>query len=148
MLRRSSCALLLLASCAGGLEDPDSFEPPRCVVRNLKVQQDILQKRCGTGGCHAAGDNPAAGLDLVSADLVSRLSKQETTCGMVPLIDTSSPADSFLLKKLREAPPCGERMPPIGASLTPAEIGCVLGWIENETQKLQNSQGLMSQEGN
>ncbi len=61
---------ILCTACPGTLEDPARFlgadDPAACDVPRL------FQQSCAGGICHSPGD-PAAGLDLVSADVACRI---------------------------------------------------------------------------
>jgi hypothetical protein len=107
-------AALLLASGCGGPKDPGPC--------------GIFAARCTGLGCHGE-DNPAAGLDLESGDLESRLvGRPAGTCAGT-LVDPATPEASILYRKLTPMPPCGARMPLDRTPLNDAEMQCVLEWI-------------------
>lgn len=130
--RRGALGLGLVLSttaCAGGIDDPDRFPPPVCPVRGFDAPRDLFVARCADAGCHGA-TTPAAGLDLVSPGVTSRLLDTPSTCGGAPLVDTSSPAASVLLDRVRAVPRCGgETMPLMGRPLDSIERGCLEAWV-------------------
>lgn len=125
-----SAVFALLASCAGGIDDPDRFPPPSCPIRDFDARADLLVARCGGAGCHA-GDTPASGLDLVSPGVATRLLGTPSTCQGLPLVDTSSPSVSILLDKVGPVPRCGSSMPLGQAPLDATERGCLEAWVRD-----------------
>jgi hypothetical protein len=120
---------VLLAGCAGELENPERFAncPPGFV-------EQLFQTRCA-GMCHDA-DTPEAGLDLVSADVQARLIDVPSGtpfCEGRVMIDSTVPADPnvhLIIDKLQETPSCGSRMPFGAEALTTSEIECVRRWVD------------------
>jgi polyvinyl alcohol dehydrogenase (cytochrome) len=103
----------------GGPDDPC---PQAC---------ELLERRCGGGGCHAAA-GPVAMLDVESPGLAARLTNASavtSACQGSILLDPASPEQSLLYGKLIDPPRCGVAMPP-GSPLAQDEIGCVLRWIK------------------
>jgi hypothetical protein len=145
--------VLLQASCAGELADPERFEPGGggsvdaapgggadgnptggdgdaapgggCAVDPLN---DIILPRCAGGACHDA-DGPAANLDLASADHAARLIDVASSCNDLPLVNGADRPVSYLLEKLESTPTCGNSMPP-GSPLSADQIACVREWVE------------------
>ena len=120
----------LLAGCPGSLDDPDRFRDGGATVDAACFDPpvDLFPQRCGTSGCHNAS-MPAQGLDLVSADVASRLvGVMSTECAGV-LADPNDARASMLVRKLGGDPPCGARMPLVGDKLGDEEIDCVVAWI-------------------
>lgn len=118
-------AAAVVAACAGELEHPERFAdcPPGFV-------EQLFQEKCA-GECHA-GAEPEASLDLVSPGAAQRLvgaaSVQETCAGLM-IVDPGGEG-SLLVDKLRDAPPCGARMPFGQTALDDAEIECVRRWVD------------------
>lgn len=122
--------LLALAACPGAIDDPERFtRGPECP----DVEAELFALRCSSRLCHGAGAESQAGLDLRSPGPESRLVDVASTskdCDGRLLIDPDEPEASLLLLKLGEDPPCGERMPLVGARLNAFERQCLLDWIE------------------
>ncbi len=122
---------VLLAGCPGVLEDPDRFLTTieGCAVDPV---EDILGSgSCAGNSCHNASDQ-AAGLDLASEDIESRLvDVVSLSCNDRPFIDSSDINNSALLLKIEGATPadCGSPMPLVG-SLSSSEQQCLRAWIE------------------
>lgn len=128
--RRAFLLLSILAGCAGGIDDPDQFPPPTCTIRGYDVPADLFATRCANSGCHAA-ESPAAGLDLASPNVATRMIDTASAgCGPRLLIDTSSPTVSYLLDKVSAVPRCGQTMPIGGPPLSPAERACLGAWVD------------------
>jgi hypothetical protein len=122
--------LLLLAGCAGEIEDPSIFDAEVC---DMDVQEDILVPRCARAGCHVP-TQPMGGIEYATAGLEQRLVGVESqTCGGSYRIDPQDPEASHLLVRLSPEPRCGEeeldRMPMIGEPLTEHELECVRQWV-------------------
>jgi len=136
-------AVVVLTGCPGELTNADEFPDtplPPC-PSNIDVERDIFAQRCGSSACHE-GDDPQAGLDLISPGVFERLleapveHEQCADMGMV-LVGTDPDTildDSFLMAKLlNRQGACGDPMPQVGL-LTSAQLGCVQRWIgENLT---------------
>lgn len=120
--------LLGTTGCPGSLENPDRFAGASCSL-SIDVEQDIFVDKCGGSQCHE-GAMPAANLDLVSADVLSRLRDVPGAgCNGRALIQTEAPDGSAILDRLAEMPECGLRMP-LGADPLPqAEIDCVRAYV-------------------
>lgn len=132
-MRAATVALaVLLAGCAGTLEDPERFasvedagSSPAASCPDVPTQ--IFATTCATAGCHAANE-PSAGLDLQSPGVYARLAgKRDANGGL--LVDSVHPAQSTLYEKLKAPPPYGARMPDGKPPLDDATIACVLDWI-------------------
>lgn len=97
----------------------------------LDVQQDILQPRCGVGGCHDDSGQPAAQLDLTVEDPADALSgTMASMCSGRTLIVPGDPDGSFLFEKVNaEDPECGRPMPLTGEALDEDEVACLRAWI-------------------
>lgn len=134
-MRRASRHVLLIAfatlvaACPGSLENPDRFAGVGCEL-NIDVPRDVLQARCDGQDCHNSGANPAAGLDLVSPDVLQRLiDVPGRACDGRALIQADAPDGSQLLDRLEEMPQCGLRMPLGGDVLPVEERNCVRAWV-------------------
>ncbi len=128
-----------LAGCPGSLEDPARFDSEFGIGDagtggSSPACPDIptfLATTCGTAGCHSAA-SPQQNLDLVSPDVLTRLSGQSAMEGPGLLIDTSDPASSVLYLKMVSPPPFGSLMPLGGTPVSAANLACVLGWISGK----------------
>lgn len=89
----------------------------------------LLATNCGTSGCHGEGSNLE---DFAASEAAARnfIDVPGTlACGGQGLvIDTDDPAESLMVRKLSDDPPCGQQMPP-GGGLSPAEVDCIEDWI-------------------
>jgi hypothetical protein len=129
MLLGAAVALLVpLAGCPGDLENPERFmmaTPPDC-----DAPTEVFAMRCAIAGCHGTGapiyqidapDFPASYIDVPT-----------TGCSEYKYIDSASPEDSFIFRKVSmDDPGCAtSRMPADGtAPLSDEEIECVRGWL-------------------
>lgn len=137
-----------LAGCPGTLDNPSQFSEgvdgsadsggsggsggsaPQCDIPVASVPEQLFAPTCGTSSCHDASV-PAGELDLVSPGVEGRLlDKPSSQCTTETLVDTTTPANSFLLEKVSQVPDdCGDRMP-LGGVLPPEKIACVRDWID------------------
>lgn len=103
-----------------------------CPSDTLGVQSAILTPACGSAGCHGAS-GPALGLDLSSAELLSRVAGVAAAgCGERTLVVPGNPAQSYLLEKMvTAAPACGERMPLGAHPLETEAVDCLTRWVSN-----------------
>jgi hypothetical protein len=143
-------ALFVLAGCPANLENPQRFEQndaststdpnvlPSCVTGLFNSTNGV----CSGSVCHTGGPNAGGGLDLTSPGVVQRLLNQPAThegvdldagtvmCPTVKLIDSSSPANSWLLTKVQSyTGNCGDSMPLAGAVLSSADQKCLADWV-------------------
>jgi hypothetical protein len=121
-------ALLALPACPGTIDDPRLFGagPVDCVA----FVDDYVTRTCGAS-CHSANRHEAD-LDLETRPIADRLigvPGAQAGCDVHPLADAGTPEASLIYLKLGEQPPCGERMPLLGKTLSGAELDCVLEWI-------------------
>ena len=123
-------------ACAAPLDDPGRFldggatSSTSCEVN---VESDILAVRCAGSVCHSAGEQKAAGLDLVSpgvADRVKNVASASAECGGTMLVVPGDPGTSLLYQKVGDDPPCGSRMPLAQDALSEEELECVRSWIQ------------------
>ncbi len=124
-------------SCAASLEDPGRFLDGGTVSEascEVDPEGDILAVRCAGSVCHSAGEQKAAGLDLVSpgvSDRVRNIASASAECGGSMLVVPGDPTGSLLYEKVSmDQPPCGSRMPLAQDPLSEEEIGCVASWIQ------------------
>ncbi len=102
----------------------------------------LFERSCTQVGCHAA-PVPQLGLDLTEAQFYAGLVNEPSRGkpGEIRVVP-GSPADSYLMKKLRGAPEIdGVQMPLAGSKLTASELGLVEQWIsslEEEDQDRKN----------
>jgi hypothetical protein len=143
-------ALFVLAGCPANLENPQRFEQndaststdpnvlPSCVSGLFSAPNGI----CSGSVCHTGGPNAGGGLDLTSPGVVQRLLNQPAThegvdldagtvmCPTVKLIDSSSPANSWLLTKVQSyTGNCGDSMPLASPVLSSADQKCLADWV-------------------
>jgi hypothetical protein len=119
-----SAASALLAGCPGGLEDAERF----LATGPCDDPTPIFQRTCSQSDCHDS-NAPAGGLDLQSADVVSRLVGAPAVGGGI-LLQPGDPEGSVLYTKLTPLPPYGLRMPSGQTPLSEAEIECIRTWVE------------------
>lgn len=132
------CLLVALAApgCAAPLDDPARFLDGGLaseVSCDMDVESEILATRCAGSVCHSAGEQRAAGLDLVSDGVAGRIANVASTssgCGGNLLAVPGDPGASLMVQKIGESPPCGSRMPLAQEPLSDEEIDCVSGWIQ------------------
>jgi hypothetical protein len=123
-------------ACAAPLDDPARFLDGGVASEascEQDVEADILAVRCAGSVCHSAGEQKAAGLDLVSPDVAARVrnvASASAECGGSMLVVPGDPGGSLLYQKLGEAPPCGSRMPLAQEALSADESDCVRSWIQ------------------
>ncbi|MEM1415219.1 MAG: hypothetical protein AAGH15_09975 [Myxococcota bacterium] len=132
----ATLVLALAAGCPGELEDVSRFSTvvsDFCLDPNFDVVAEFRASCGGPNLCHE-GDDPAAGLDLVSEGIFERMaSRSSDSCDGRLVVDPANVDESFLLDKLLGPPPgCGDRMPLVGF-LNDSEVGCVARWLEEET---------------
>jgi hypothetical protein len=126
-------ASLLAIACAAPLEDPDRFTGAGECPEDTDVETDVFAIRCAGSICHSPGDEPAGGLDLVSAGVAERITGVESpNCAGEVLAVPGDPDASLIIRKLSASPPCGDRMPLVG-DLSPAEAACISDFIEDLT---------------
>lgn len=126
--------MTLTTGCPGSIDDPLRFRSgvgSKC-PDDYDVEQDLLRGTCGTLGCHTGGPSlAAAGLDLSAPGVGGRmLAHTSEACGGVPLIDPHDLDGSYLLAKLGDQPPCGDRMPAGQAELNAVERACLDEYLE------------------
>lgn len=101
-----------------------------CPADEAALQAEIFAPNCASSGCHGA-QAPAAGLDLVSPGLASRVAHLDALgCAGHPLVVPGDPASSFLVDKIaNDMPACGVRMPVGRPALSAEDTECVRRWI-------------------
>lgn len=110
---------------------PAAGAPAPAAGAGCAMACNIIMTRCGT--CHTGGAGAQGMLDLVAPGLGTRIvnaKSASTMCSGMTLVDPQAPANSLLIKKLSDPPPCGLRMP-IGQPLMPEEISCIQQWMVN-----------------
>lgn len=124
-------------ACAAPLDDPARFLDGGATTQascEVDPETDILAVRCAGSVCHSAGDQKAAGLDLVSpgvADRVANIASASAECGGSMIVVPGDPGGSLLYEKVSmDQPPCGSRMPLAQDPLSEEEIGCLASWIQ------------------
>ncbi len=124
---------LVATSCLspGSLDDESAFRVSKASLEagtpGCGEACAIIQAKCTE--CHNVED-PAAGLDLESGDLVARLSAGAAVmpaCADQRFLVPGDPGQSIIYTKLLPKPGCGLRMPQRG-SLTTDEIDCIRRW--------------------
>lgn len=137
--RAAFACSLVLAGCAGSLDDPSRFayvgQPYDAGVIE-QVDSDagcdpvhqIFPISCSTSACHSA-QTQQGNLDLESPGLPQRLVGKQAHGGPGLLIDSQNPAQSVLYLKTTDNPPFQFQMP-IGADpLSSDEQACLLSWM-------------------
>jgi len=142
---------LAAAGCPGSIDNLDDFLDGSVVMDSGLVQDagvmdtgqpdpcdavvaNVLSNpaSCALSSCHD-NDAPSAGLDLISDNLLGRLTgtaSPRAECNGALYIDADTPEDSLLYTILLPDPPCSQMMPLIG-TVEQADIQCVLTWIQN-----------------
>lgn len=125
-----------------------NYMPPNCDY------QTPLATACARAGCHRPNATiaPAADLDLTAAGVEARLIDVNAphtdifcpnpdggvlkveclpaTCPPAKLVDRTTPANSWFLKKLEGTQgECGDTMPIAPGMLMPAEKDCLIQWV-------------------
>jgi hypothetical protein len=148
--------VLLAVGCAGELRDPGRFaflldedggpvsppadsgtsKPDAAVAKPIPplpaCATMLFKQRCASAACHGAG---ATQIDLLSSGVEMRLvdkpssSAATAQCKGRTLVSSDGSAESLLIEKLSETPPCGSPMP-LGSTLTDTELTCISDWID------------------
>ncbi len=93
---------------------------------------------CMFGGCHGAPPDPVANgnlrihyMDPMGAYMsLVNVTSTGTKCGMgKKLVIPGDSANSLLIQKFSDTPPCGDKMP-IGKPLTAAQVKQIADWID------------------
>jgi hypothetical protein len=125
-------SVLVLASCAGEIDNPDDFSAPIRAGSLMRlcgdVELDLLRPNCG--GCHVAGATGPGELDLVSPGVRSRLIGVISSCANKPYVDEVDRGAGFLFEKLRAAPACGSQMLGVNGPLSESQISCLQLWLK------------------
>jgi OmcA/MtrC family decaheme c-type cytochrome len=91
------------------------------------IVEAVLVPRCATSACHAAGATPP---DLEASAAYGAMVGVTSGAG-TPIVDPGTPANSYLLVKLRgDSGMVGQPMPP-GELLDAADIAAIEAWIAN-----------------
>ncbi|MCA9669578.1 MAG: hypothetical protein KC503_28480 [Myxococcales bacterium] len=135
ILSSAVAAVLLLAACAGSIEDPLRFtngqgplvdggggggncDPPKLVAT-----------RCAKSGCHDSATK-FLGIDLQTPGEAEKLIGKPSSCEDRPLFDATNVEGSYMVEKLGAAP-CGARMPSNDTAFNAGERACFIKWVEN-----------------
>jgi hypothetical protein len=118
----------LFLGCPGELENPERFIDENLPQACPDIVQQLFVMRCAGSICHE-GAEPAAGLDLISPNVESRLVNVEGRDCPGLLVDPVLPETSLLYQKLLPLPDCGSPMPIGKPALTGFELECVREWI-------------------
>ena len=134
----SALAAVLLASCAGSLDDPGRFgyldggDDGGGVVPTGDAGCDpvptVFVPSCATSACHSA-QTQQANLDLQSPGLPQRLVEKRASGGPGYLIDSQDPGKSVLYLKVTSSPPFNFQMPLGAPPLSSDEVACILTWV-------------------
>jgi hypothetical protein len=123
---------LVLAGCAGELNDPQAFTLGTGGSTGITVEA-VFETNCGNSICHDP-DQPAAGLDLVSPDVESRtvdIASSDANCGSEILVIPGDPDGSYMLQKIRGRPGiCGGQMP-VTTLLDAEDTAVIEQWISD-----------------
>jgi hypothetical protein len=133
----SALAAVLLASCAGSLDDLGRFA--RLDGGNdggvgptgdggCDPVPTVFVPSCATSACHSA-QTQQANLDLQSPGLPQRFVEKRATGGPGYLIDSQDPGKSVLYLKVTSSPPFNFQMPPGAPPLSSDEVACILTWV-------------------
>lgn len=140
LLRASAlaAAMLVFASgCPGQIDNPGKFRDALSAASfecSLGIDVPmLLAERCSGDVCHSA-ETPAAGLDLTSPNLASRVvGVAASGCEGQVLVSPEGATRSLLFGKLGPNPACGSPMPLGGDPLSADEVECVGAWIADVT---------------
>ena len=121
-------AAILFLGCPGELENPERFLDGGIPQSCPDIPNELFVKRCAGSICHE-GANPAAGLDLISPNVESRLVDVQARDCKGLLVDPVLPEASLMYEKLLPLPACGSPMPIGKAALSSFELECVREWI-------------------
>jgi hypothetical protein len=116
---------------AGAGGSAGAAAPPTYAPRFSAIYSEILQgAHCTIPTCHGT----ALALDSMASAYTSLVGATSTgpICGGSGkvLVMAGAPDQSLLVQKLREAPPCGDRMPP-GNPLNDQQLNQVVTWVQN-----------------
>lgn len=125
---------LVASSCAGEIDNPEEVlaaleaAGPCEALGITDPYVELVQPTCAKAGCHGEGSE-LGGLSL-EGELTDLVGREPSTAGCEPfvLVDSSSIADSLILRILDDDPPCSQRMPFLEPPLSPNERGCVEVW--------------------
>jgi len=126
------CPALLLVGCAASLSNPEDFMDGGTAPRSAEM---ILAESCGgIAGCHDSTPQAAAGLDLVSPDVESRVVGVNAIgmgCESDILVVAGNPDGSYLLDKvIPSLGICGLAMPTGSVPpLSADEVETLRQWI-------------------
>jgi|GEM_PF-1790528 len=96
------------------------------------IQADYFEKSCNFGSCHAAGANPAGGLDLQTDPIAAMVGVAAVAAPAKQLIVAGDADASFLVQKLDGTQGSTEgSLMPLGAlePVEPCRIDAVRAWI-------------------
>jgi len=142
---RTLIALALVGSalgCAADLErPPEDYEAAESSPQTLCNIDQVLTKNCGGIGCHGSIAPQAAGLDLQSPGVASRLldapashsdlSSDAEALKCAPgelLVDRTNPDNSLILRKVLGTQSCGMKMP-LTFGLPSSDLDCLREWV-------------------
>jgi len=125
-------ASIIFLGCPGELEHPERFLDGGNTQSCPDIPHELFVKRCAGSICHE-GATPAAGLDLISANVESRLVDIPGRDCPGLLVDPVLPEASLLYQKLLPLPSCGSPMPVGKPALDGFELECVREWIATRT---------------
>jgi hypothetical protein len=128
-----SAALIGLAGCPGSLEDPERFRGGGGGACSVDTETEILSATCSASICHDS-DMPTAGLDLSGTAVASRLLDRPALTGgdcegAGLIIDSASPENSLLLRKVEGTAGCGAIMPPPLGLQDDDLVACVRDYV-------------------
>ena len=133
---------LILAGCAGGLDDPQRFAyldgggadgGTLALDGGCDPVPAIFIPSCTTSACHSA-QAQQGNLDLQSPGMPRRLVAKRASGGPGLLIDPQHPQLSVLLTKLSDTPPFNFQMPLGAPPLDPDQVACIQLWVAGAAQ--------------
>src|SRR5436190_9976369 len=113
-------AIALLPACWGGAADTAGGGDDSRAVCDVPT---LFATTCAYSTCHNA-DDQAAGLDLVSTGVESRVSLQPASTCYGSLADPTDPTASVIYTKVSPDNDCGANMPLGGSPLSPNDVDC------------------------
>ena len=108
-----------------------------CDAPKLHFESTDETLGCGTGGCHDPISGPTNGVDLVSANVWSRLfqvpAMKGTGCMGMNLVNATKPPSGALIKRVTDQS-CGPlSLMPFGQPVpNQAIISCITDWVNSQ----------------
>lgn len=120
---------------AGGSTGPTGAPTFTAIFKEIMTVGSV--GNCMFGGCHGAPPDPATNgnlrihyMDQMGAYMnLYNVTSASTMCAGRKLVIPGDSANSLLIQKFSDTPPCGVKMP-VGKPLTPAQVKQIADWID------------------